>query len=50
MTTASFLVEVGDTARFGSDRQISKYVGYNLTENNSGKTKAALASQSAGGM
>jgi len=40
VTAASFIGEVGDPLRFESDRQISKYAGYNLTEDSSGKNKS----------
>jgi len=40
VSAAMFLGEVGDPLRFGSDRQIAKYAGYNLTEDSSGKNKS----------
>ena len=40
VTAASFIGEVGDPLRFDSDRQISKYAGYNLIEDSSGKNKS----------
>ena len=40
VSAASFFGEVGDPLRFDSDRQISKYAGYNLTEDSSGKNKS----------
>ena len=40
VTAAMFLGEVGDPLRFDSDRQISRYAGYNLTEDSSGKNKS----------
>jgi transposase len=43
VSAASFLGEVGDPLRFDSDRQISKYAGYNLTEDSSGKNKSGTS-------
>jgi len=40
VSAAMFLGEVGDPLRFDSDRQISRYAGYNLTEDSSGKNKS----------
>ena len=40
ISAASFFGEVGDPLRFGNDRQISNYAGYNLTEDSSGKNKS----------
>jgi len=40
VSAAMFFGEVGDPLRFDSDRQISRYAGYNLTEDSSGKNKS----------
>lgn len=40
VTAASFLGEVGDLLRFDNARQISRYAGYNLVEDSSGKSKS----------
>ena len=40
VTAASFLGEVGDPLRFHNARQISRYAGYNLVEDSSGKSKS----------
>lgn len=40
VTAASFLGEVGDPLRFQNARQITRYAGYNLVEDSSGKSKS----------
>lgn len=40
VTAATFLGEVGDPLRFQNARQISRYAGYNLVEDSSGKSKS----------
>ena len=40
VSASMFFGEVGDPLRFDSDRQISRYAGYNLTEDSSGKNKS----------
>ena len=40
VTAASFLGEVGEPLRFQTARQISRYAGYNLVEDSSGKSKS----------